>query len=206
METPYVIFGLGNPGAEYERTRHNVGFWLVDRLAERFGGRWTYPDPEYALSRARIRGRDVLLVKPQTYMNLSGDALRLLRQAHPVELKRMLVVCDDIALPAGQIRLRKKGSDGGQKGLRSIIDAAGSSSIPRLRLGIGDPGEQGASDYVLEAFDDEGAEAAQKMVSHGARCVETWIEHGVDTAMSRFNRRPDPPPKPADSEPDGESG
>jgi len=207
MEKPYVIFGLGNPGVEYERTRHNVGFWLVDQLAERFGGRWTYPDPEYALSRARIRGEDVLLIKPQTYMNLSGDALRLVRQGHDVELRRLMVVCDDIALPAGQIRLRKKGSDGGQKGLRSLIDAAGTGTFARLRLGIGEPpGEQDASDYVLEAFDEEGAAQARKMVSHGTRCVEAWVEHGVDTAMNRFNRRPAPPPARPDPDPEGESG
>ena len=205
MEKPFVIFGLGNPGTEYERTRHNVGFWLVDRLAERFGGRWTYPDPEYALCRARIRAEDVLLVKPQTYMNLSGDALRLVRQGHAVELRRLLVVCDDIALPAGQIRLRKKGSDGGQKGLRSIIEVAGSESFARLRLGIGQPpGEQEASDYVLEDFDEQGAAVARKMVSHGARCVEAWIEHGIDAAMNRFNRRPGPPP--AGPDPGRESG
>lgn len=192
MDAPFVVIGLGNPGAEYEGTRHNVGFRLVDRLAERFGGRWTFPEPEYALSRARIRGEDVLLVKPQTYMNLSGDALRLLRQAHPVEQRRMLVVCDDIALPAGQIRLRKKGSDGGQKGLRSIIDALGSGAFARLRLGVGaPPDEVGASDYVLEAFGPEEAEVADRMVVQGTRCVETWIEHGPDTAMNRFNRRPE---------------
>ena len=150
MNDSYVICGLGNPGVEYERTRHNVGFHLVDELAERFGGRWTFADPEFASSRARIRGAEVLLIKPQTYMNASGDALRLLGARSSLSVKNLLVVCDDIALPAGQLRLRMKGSDGGQKGLRSIIDALGTSSFLRLRLGVGEPPEgMDASDYVL---------------------------------------------------------
>jgi PTH1 family peptidyl-tRNA hydrolase len=188
----HVVCGLGNPGDRYEGTPHNVGFALVDLLAQRHGGRWTFPDPAYALSRARIAGQDVLLVKPQTWMNLSGDAVRALRADHDVAVSELLVVCDDIALPAGQIRLRRRGSDGGHNGLRSIIDALGSPRFPRLRLGVGAPPPgQDPADYVTERMSEEASRGAAAMVREGARCVEVWVDQGVDTAMNRFNRRPE---------------
>lgn len=190
MSDVYVICGLGNPGDEYRDTRHNVGFMLVDHLAERFGGRWAFPRPEYALCRARIRGADALLVKPQTYMNLSGDALRELLVAERFGLEKLLVCCDDIALPAGEIRLREKGSDGGQKGLRSIVDALGTTAFARLRLGIGAPDDEEASDYVLGAMGESEAPGAKRMVAQAGKCVEVWVAEGIDRAMSRFNRRP----------------
>jgi PTH1 family peptidyl-tRNA hydrolase len=208
MPSLHVFCGLGNPGERYSGTRHNVGFDLADALRERHGGRWSFSDETFALARTRIRGHDVLLVKPQTYMNLSGDAVEALGRTHEFRVRDLMVACDDIALPEGMIRVRRKGSDGGHNGLASIIDALGTTAFPRLRLGVGSPPEAvDAADYVLEPMDGTAMAVAAKMIREAVRGVETWIDSGIDVAMNRFNRRvpaPEVPEAPDEGSADGE--
>ena len=190
MVPVHVFCGLGNPGERYAGTRHNVGFDVADFLRERHGGRWTRPHPSYALARANIHGNEVLLVKPQTYMNLSGEALDALGASHPFRASALMVACDDIALPLGQIRVRRSGGDGGHNGLKSIAGSLSTVAFPRLRMGVGAPPDDAdPADYVLAPLDDGALDAVAKMVREAARCVEVWVENGIDTAMNRFNRR-----------------
>jgi PTH1 family peptidyl-tRNA hydrolase len=185
-----ILCCLGNPGPRYARTRHNLGFELGDALVDRAGASWSRPRDEFHWCRIEVRGREVTVVKPQTYMNLSGEALEVLSELEPVRAVGTLVVCDDIALPHGIIRLRKRGSDGGHNGLRSVIASLGTTRFPRLRLGVGPvPDGADASDYVLEALGEEGMARYAKMIREGVKCVETVLEHGIDVAMNRFNRR-----------------
>jgi len=187
---PLVICGLGNPGDEYRATRHNAGFRVAEFLSEEFGGRWSYPSPRYSLSRIRLEGEDALIVRPTTYMNLSGDAVRDVVDTVHVPLGRLLVVCDDIALPAGRVRLRRRGSDGGHNGMKSIIDRLSTRDFPRLRLGVGAPPDGvDAADYVLEPVGEDDEALLRKMVRHAARCVRTWAGEGIGVAMARFNER-----------------
>ena len=130
------------------------------------------------------------MIKPQTYMNLSGEALEILAGMETVRLTDTLVVCDDIALPLGFIRLRKKGSDGGHNGLKSVIDSLGGTSFPRLRLGVGPvPDGVDPADFVVAQMDEDELAVTAKMLREAVKCVETLVEHGVGTAMNRFNRR-----------------
>ncbi len=163
---------------------------MGDMLVARCGGSWSYPREEFARSHVRIRGREATVIKPQTYMNLSGDALDILAGMETVRSADTLVVCDDIALPLGFIRLRNKGSDGGHNGLRSVIDSLGGISFPRLRLGVGPvPEGMDPADFVLAPMDEVEQAVTAKMLREAVKCVETLAEHGVGTAMSRFNRR-----------------
>jgi len=195
MEQTIVVCGLGNPGDRYRRTRHNVGFEVVDHLSRAAGARWSRPDPSYMACHARLSRRAGLLVKPQTYMNLSGDALRAVARVEPFAPGNLLVVCDDIALPAGQLRLRPRGSDGGHNGLRSVIEALGTQTFARLRLGVGAaPEGVDPADYVLDPLDDAQWRDTLAMVRAAVRCVEVWAEEGITVAMNRFNPRPAPEP------------
>lgn len=190
MASPHIFCGLGNPGPRYDGTRHNVGFAVADLLRDRHGGRWAFPDPTYAICRASVRGHEVLLVKPQTYMNLSGDALLALSRAHDIDWSTLIVACDDIALPEGQIRVRRKGGDGGHNGLKSIAATLSTPAFARIRMGVGMPPEGvDASDYVLDAMDADSATVAAAMVRQAVRCVEVWLESGLNVAMNRFNQR-----------------
>lgn len=190
MAPVHVFCGLGNPGERYAGTPHNVGFDVADLLRERHGGRWTRPHPSYALARANIHGSEVLLVKPQTYMNLSGEALEALGASHPFRASALMVACDDIALPLGQIRVRRSGGDGGHNGLKSVTGALATTAFPRLRMGVGaPPGETDPADYVTTPMDDEALDAVARMVRGAAKCVEVWVENGINAAMNRFNRR-----------------
>jgi len=190
MQGCLVVCGLGNPGPRYQRTRHNLGFALVDRIAQTVGARWTRPDPSLMACHAHVSGRPTLLVKPQTYMNLSGRALRAVASGGPFAIGDLLVACDDIALPAGQLRLRARGSDGGHNGLKSVIDTLGSQDFARLRLGVGaSPEGEDPSDYVLEPMTEEQWRETAAMVRAAARCVKVWAEDGIDAAMNRFNVR-----------------
>ncbi|MCK4774515.1 MAG: aminoacyl-tRNA hydrolase [Candidatus Krumholzibacteria bacterium] len=191
MATNLIVCGLGNPGPEYTDTRHNLGFWVTDLLRERYRGRWRRPCDLYVESRVRIAGKPISLVKPLTYMNLSGDALRLLTGSEEFDPTDLLVVCDDTALPLGRIRLRKKGSDGGHNGLQSIIEALGTREFARLRLGVGSaPEETDQADFVLSVFPAGLVEPAREMVARAAECVEAWVAEGTNAAMNRFNVQP----------------
>lgn len=184
-----VICGLGNPGERYRLTRHNVGFRVVDLLADRWGltgqGRVREGAALLEVRRPEPVGR-VLLVKPQRYMNRSGAPLRsALRQTEADVGSELLVVADDIDLPLGRIRLRRSGSAGGHNGLRDIIDTFGTNEFNRLRIGVGRAGE--AASHVLASFAPGERELADEMVAVGADAVEAWLEAGIDEAMNRFN-------------------
>lgn len=184
-----VICGLGNPGERYRLTRHNVGFRVVDLLADRWqltgGGRLRDGAALLEAQRPEPIGR-VLLVKPMRYMNLSGGPLRAaLRQTDVDVSSDLLVVADDIDLPLGRIRLRRSGSAGGHNGLRDIISSFGSNEFNRLRIGVGRAGE--AVDHVLATFKPDERELADEMVQLGADAAERWLRDGVDEAMNVFN-------------------
>ncbi|MEP6956242.1 MAG: aminoacyl-tRNA hydrolase [Chthoniobacterales bacterium] len=174
-----LVAGLGNPGAEYQRTRHNIGFVVLDRLAADWGLRWERSAKWEALW---AKGDGVLLVKPLTFMNQSGYAI-------PAE--ETFVVLDDIALELGRLRLRLKGSSGGQNGLESVLMHFGTDAVPRLRVGIGAPPSAGAVDYVLGRFFEEELPVVEKTVVRAAEAVKCAIDNGVLSAMNTFNKFPE---------------
>jgi PTH1 family peptidyl-tRNA hydrolase len=187
-----VICGLGNPGERYRLTRHNVGFRVVDLLADRWGltGQGRIRDGAAHLEvRLAEPEERVLLVKPMRYMNLSGRALRAALRQAPVEISRdLLVVADDVDLPLGRLRLRREGSAGGHNGLRDIIAALGTSEFARLRVGIGRPGTARATvDHVLSTFRTDEHELATEAIATAADAVERWLADGVEVAMNEFN-------------------
>ncbi|MEO6295347.1 MAG: aminoacyl-tRNA hydrolase [Candidatus Limnocylindria bacterium] len=184
-----VICGLGNPGERYRLTRHNIGFRVVDLLADRWG---LTGDGRVRDGVALVEGHrpepvgKVLLVKPMRYMNRSGVVLRTaLRQTDVEVTSDLLVVADDIDLPLGRVRLRRSGSAGGHNGLRDIISSFGTNEFARLRIGIGKAGE--AVDHVLAAFEPDERELADEMVQVGGDAAERWLHDGVDEAMNVFN-------------------
>jgi len=202
MSSTLIVCCLGNPGSRYDGTRHNLGFALGDAMVTRAGGSWSRPRDVFDWSRIRVRGRDVVVLKPRTYMNLSGEALEALQELLPVQPGDVVVVCDDIALPLGLLRLRKRGSDGGHNGLKSVIASLETPRFPRLRLGVGPvPDDADPADFVLEPMSGEELAATAKMVREGLKCVDTLVDHGVDTAMNRFNRRAAPPAADSPAEP-----
>ncbi|MEM7229925.1 MAG: aminoacyl-tRNA hydrolase [Planctomycetota bacterium] len=189
-----LIVGLGNPGPEYDRTRHNVGFDVIDHLARRYA-----PD-EIARSRfhgatldARIGGEKVMLIKPTTFMNRSGlsvsEAIRFYKMDAATEL---LVIVDDVALPCGAIRLRAKGGDGGHNGLSDITQKLGTDTYARLRIGIDKPGQIPQKDYVLGKFRPEQREHVDDANNESARAAAFWVEHGILDTMNQFNKKVSP--------------
>jgi len=182
-----VVFGIGNPGAGYEGTRHNLGFDVVDALAAgaSFASR---PGPAAAAS-AGVDGVPLLLVKPLTYVNRCGPVLAAIRDELGAPLDHLLVVVDDLDLPLGTLRLRPRGSDGGHNGLRSILASLEAEDVPRLRIGIGGPGEVPAERYVLEPFPPSERTVARAAVARAADAVRLWAREGIERAMAEVNRR-----------------
>lgn len=182
-----VIIGLGNPGSQYAGTRHNVGWLVMDRLAERAGwdGRGRQRDDATVVG-GRFRGLDITLVKPLTYMNDSGLAVRKVLARHHAPLGDLLIVADDFALPFGKLRFREAGSHGGHNGLRSIIDEMGTEKFSRLRIGIGDP-VRNARDHVLSRFAPDEAQRLDELLDAAADGVEAWAREGTSKAANRFN-------------------
>ena len=196
MPVDYLIAGLGNPGDRYTRTRHNLGFRAVEALARRRGARWGKPAKGMVSTRVDLAGNDVLMVEPLTYMNLSGDVIAPLLAKESLPLNRLLVVCDDFAIPLGTIRLRKSGTDGGHNGLASVIDRVGTIDFARLRLGVGPvPPRVDPAEFVLAEFLPEEEAAVGETIASAADCIEAWVTLGVDKAMSRFNARKEAPPE-----------
>lgn len=189
MENLYLIVGLGNPGAEYARTRHNVGFAVVERLAGRWGASWAAQKKFQArVARAEPAGRRVLLCQPQTFMNSSGDAVGAVKEFYRLPLTQVLVVVDDADLPLGQLRLRPGGSSGGHHGLESIEQRLGSREYPRLRIGIGrQDGLREITGHVLSRFGSTEAALADKILAVAADQAQTWVTAGIQKAMSQFN-------------------
>ena len=181
-----VICGLGNPGEKYRLTRHNVGFRVVDLLADR----WRLSDGRVrdgaALLEAQVAAGRVLLVKPMKFMNLSGGPLKAALRQTDVDVSRdLLVICDDIDLPLGRLRLRRSGSAGGHNGLRDIISSFGTNEFNRLRVGIGRGGE--TIDHVLATFKPGERDLADEAIATAADAAERWLAHGIDEAMNEYN-------------------
>ena len=187
-----ILVGLGNPGARYESTRHNMGFLVADALARKRGLDWKRGARSYHRCECEIASTRVLLIKPQTYMNLSGEAVLELRESRPFQNRELLVVVDDIALPLGALRLRTQGSDGGHNGLRSIIEEMETTRFARLRLGVGPvPPGLDPADFVLDSFPEDDLDTVRRMVRAAVRCIEFVVTEGYSRAMSRFNTVPD---------------
>jgi PTH1 family peptidyl-tRNA hydrolase len=188
----HLIVGLGNPGAEYSRTRHNIGWMIVDELARRHEMRIEKKNHDARIGGGAISGQRVLLAKPQTYMNLSGKSVAALMNFYRIEPSKLLVVCDDLNLPVARLRLRAGGSDGGQNGLKSVAQMIGTRDYARLRFGIGMPPEaerreRGTAAYVLRPFTADETPTVQPAISRACECIETFIAEGVEAAMNRFN-------------------
>ena len=188
------MLGLGNPGAEYAHTRHNVGFDVVDKLAGRHRFRLNLHRDHVHCGLGTIASTPVLLAKPMTYMNRSGEAARALLARYPLETPRLLVIVDDVALPPGRIRIRPSGSDGGHNGLSSIIASLGTQGFPRVRVGIGSPPPGQMVEYVLSRFSPQEREMVDDAIHRAADAVEAILTEGVQTAMNRFNASSAPPP------------
>jgi PTH1 family peptidyl-tRNA hydrolase len=183
----YLIVGLGNPGAEYEDTRHNIGFKVVDTLAESLEGRF-----EAArlgdVSTVRFKGRTLVLLKPSTFMNLSGKAVRYWMDAEKIPLERVLIVTDDLNLPFGTLRLRGKGSDGGHNGLKDIQAVLGTTQYPRLRFGIGAEFGKGKQvDYVLGGWNEDEQSAMKERLNQACEAIRAIASIGLSRAMNAFN-------------------
>ena len=181
------MVGLGNPGSKYQGTRHNIGFELVDRLAQ--GGSQASFSRKFEgqLAEIEIDYRRVLLLKPETFMNLSGRSVGQAVRFFKLPVTDLLVVCDDLSLPVGKLRLRPGGSDGGQKGLRDIAAHLGTDQFPRLRIGIGDNEGVDAADYVLSRFRSAERNAIDDALILASQAVAVWVTQGIDAAMNRFN-------------------
>ncbi len=189
-----LIVGLGNPGTEYEWTPHNMGFLAADGIAERAGIRITRPEAKSYVGRGKFAGEEVILAKPQTMMNLSGVAVRMLLEKYECDPAEMIVLTDEVDLPWGMLRIRERGSGGTHNGLKSIVSALGSGEFIRVRLGIKPEKIWGElRDYVLSKLSRADREIAGQMVTDATDAVELIISEGVKKAMSKFNRRATPP-------------
>lgn len=187
-EGPFLIAGLGNPGRDYRHNRHNIGFMAVDQLAEHFKIPMTKVQAKAIIGSGLVEGRRVILAKPQTYMNLSGTAVSSLLRYYKVEIDHLLVIHDDIDLPLGTLRIRARGSAGGQKGMVSIIERLETNQFPRARLGVGrPPGRMPTADYVLEDFFPEEQVLLSRVFERLLDAVRAFTLEGIEGAMTKFN-------------------
>ena len=183
----WLVIGLGNPGREYEWSRHNMGFLVVDELARRHRARVSDRAAKSLTGRIRFSERELVLAKPQTMMNLSGLAAKALRAKYDVPLERTLIVHDDLDVPFGRLRLRRGGSSAGNHGIDSVIESFGTKDFIRFRVGIGRPSGDGV-DYVLSPFTPEERTQVSAIVGRAADAVLFTVEHGLERAMTEFNR------------------
>jgi len=187
------VVGLGNPGSKYEFTRHNIGFRIVDSLARDMGTEFKKVKSYYSLiSRGTINNHKVMLVKPQTFMNLSGRAVSRVVSYYKISLQDLLIVYDDLNLESGQVRIRKKGSAGGHKGIESIMQYLNSEDIPRLRIGISNPSVNFNFDcvsYVLSNFNNDEKDKIEEVIQLSTEAIKTIIEDGFEKAMRKYNRK-----------------
>ena len=182
-----MIVGLGNPGREYEMTRHNTGFMVVDELANKLGA--TFEDKRYGfVAETSIKGRKVFILKPTTYMNLSGNAVRYWLQKENIDQSRMLVIVDDLSIPLGDFRLKSNGSNGGHNGLGNIQQLIG-QQYARLRMGIGADFQQGQQvDWVLGRYDDEDMKTLQPSINMAVEIIKSFVLAGLNITMNQFNK------------------
>lgn len=185
----YLIVGLGNIGPEYHNTRHNIGFMVLDALAK--ASNLVFSDKRYgAVANLSLKGRQLLLLKPSTYMNLSGNAVRYYMQQEKIPLENVLIVVDDLALPLGTLRLRTHGSDAGHNGLKHIAAILGTQEYVRLRFGIGNDFPRGFQvDYVLSTFDEEEMKAISEPLEQAGEIIKSFCLAGVDITMNKYNKR-----------------
>ena len=185
---PFLIVGLGNPGREHRDTRHNIGFMVIDQLCRTLGVSMSRVQSRALVAAGTLEGERIILAKPQTFMNLSGQAVGGLVRFYKTPLDHLLVAHDDLDLPLGTIRLRPVGSSAGQKGMESIIKQLGTLNFPRLRLGIGrPPGQMDPSAYVLQRFNRAEQDALEQVLDRAAAAVGTFVREGLDAAMNEYN-------------------
>lgn len=184
----FLVTGLGNPGRDYKFNRHNIGFMLLDSLSNRLDVSFTRVESRSLVVKHKFQDRSIILAKPQTFMNLSGQAIGALVKFYKIPLENLLIVYDEVDLPLGVIRLRPSGGSAGHKGMISIINRLNSQEFPRMRMGIGrPPGRMDAGSYVLRDFSDHELEFLPEFLDRGVDAVLTFITHDLDTAMNRFN-------------------
>ncbi|GIV83279.1 MAG: peptidyl-tRNA hydrolase [Candidatus Roseilinea sp.] len=187
-----IIVGLGNPGKQYANNRHNAGFMVVDRLAERHGLKFTRMMHKGIVALGEIEGHKVALVKPQTFMNLSGESVAPIVQFYKSEPSDLLVVYDELDLPAGQLRMRPKGGSGGHNGMKSVIARLGSEDFPRLRIGVGrPPGRRDPKDFLLDDFTRDELTALEPAFDRAVEGIRRWLRDGIDNAMNFVNKPSD---------------
>jgi len=188
MDDIFLIVGLGNPGRQYAQTRHNIGFRIADKLAETLGIRFSRQQNNAFVASGARNGSKLVLAKPQTFMNLSGQSVSGLVRFFKVPPANLLVCCDDIDLPMGTIRMRASGGSAGQRGMQSILEALGTKDVPRLRFGVGrPPGRMDAADHVLRNFDAADEEIVPIIVDKAVQAALTFVDNGMAEAMNRFN-------------------
>jgi PTH1 family peptidyl-tRNA hydrolase len=187
-EQTFLLIGLGNPGREYKDTRHNFGFMLIDRIAVRLNARGMKVQSKAIVMTSAYEDRKLILAKPQTFMNLSGQSVQGLAHFYKVPYTNMMVLSDDLDIPFGTIRIRASGGPGGQRGMASIIEKLGTKDFPRLRLGIGrPPGRMDPAAYVLQSFSKDEMQTLSEVLDHGAEAVFAFVTHGLNKAMNEFN-------------------
>lgn len=188
MNNPFIFIGLGNPGIRYVKTRHNVGFRTVDFIAAQIGCECWVRFPDFWLTKGVFKGNDVFLVKPVTYMNNSGEAVRQIWETFDLDVRRLLVIYDDLALPFEKLRIRGKGSDGGHNGVSSIIQHLQTSSFPRLRIGIDAPADKKqVVDYVLSPFSGKERVVLPRFYHQAADAALSFIDLGISKTMNNYN-------------------
>ena len=187
----YCIVGLGNPGRQYEETKHNVGFKVIDKLAEKYDIKVDKFKNKAFVGDGTIRNKRVLLVKPQTYMNLSGESVREIVNFYKIPQERFVVIFDDTSLPCGSVRIREKGSHGGHNGIRNIIDQMGTDQFYRIKVGIGEkPSGWDLADYVLGKFNEDDLPAMDEGMEKAVKGVELMLSRGIAEAANRVNQKP----------------
>ena len=183
-----VVFGLGNIGDAYKDTRHNIGFWLVERLANHFNSKWKREDSTCIISSFQIKNEKILLVKPKTYMNLSGKAAIRIITKYDVNLSDFILISDDINLPIGKLRFRLKGTSGGHNGIKSVISYLETNEFPRLRIGIGGPNQnEEVADFVLGKYSAEEKIVISKVIAVAQDAVIYALQNSVEAAMNKYN-------------------
>lgn len=184
----YVIVGLGNPGKKYDGTRHNVGFEAIEYLGYKNNIEINKIKHKALIGKGMIKGKKVMLVKPQTFMNLSGESLREILEYYDIDLSKLVVLYDDIDIDLGRLRIRKKGSAGTHNGMKNIIYLLQNDKFPRIRIGIGAPGNKGLIPHVLGKFGKDEKEDILISIRSAAEAVECMLEEGIDKAMNQYNR------------------
>lgn len=188
MTDPYLLIGLGNPGREYKDTRHNIGFMLIDHIAERIGARGMKVQSKAIVTSGLHEEHKLILAKPQTYMNLSGHSVQGLLHFYKIPHSNLLVAHDDLDIPIGTIRIRPTGGPGGQRGMANTIELLGTKDFPRLRLGIGrPPGRMDPRDYVLQNFSKDELKILPEIISRAADAALEFVMNGLNAAMNKYN-------------------